>query len=127
MNYQILVNYAIILSSVYIITHIMAIIISACLIKKKYDNKLLKFLKKVINFQILFNTRVLLTPFFGLAINILLCNNDNSNRIVDDCYSETQIIFAVIIGFINLIILAELAICVFYYFVKSPFRKSMMG
>ena len=84
-----------------------------------------KYLKKLVNLQLIVGVHVFHGPLLGLAVNVLFCNAHY--RYFEDCYSEPHIICCVLAAVIVLSIVLQTCFFALFYFDTDPFSESSLG
>jgi hypothetical protein len=111
----------------YLLLQLVLIAMSCMTVVNKSTGEFAKYIKKIVNFQLIFNVKVLSGPIMAVAINVLYCQQDSPYRVGSVCYDSVHIAFCALTAIVVIIILAQVLFLGTFYFIKNPLTTSYMG
>lgn len=111
----------IVVSVGYLLLQTGLMMLSAYGILRKEVGEVYAYLRKIVNFQLLLNVKVLSGPFFGLAIKVFNCNSQEL------CKSPVHPVFTVLAAILMLSLVSQCLIVGLIYFIRNPLSGSYLA
>ena len=111
----------------YLACQIILVCISCYSILNKSTGGLAKYMKKIVNFQLIFNVKVASGPILALTVNVFYCQQNSPYKVEETCYQPIHIVYCALSAVIVLLVLVQILIFGTFYFIKNPLTTSYMG
>lgn len=70
----------------YLACQVMLVCVSCYSILNKSTGEFAKYIKKIVNFQLIFNVKVASGPILALTVNVFYCQQDSPYKVEETCY-----------------------------------------
>lgn len=111
----------------YLVSQGVLLCISAYSVLNNSTGEFAKYLKKIVNFQLILNVKVAAGPILAVAVNVFYCQSSSPYRVTGVCYEPVHIVYCVLCGIIVLLILLQVLFFGTFYFIKNPLSSSYLG
>lgn len=111
----------------YLVLQMVLLLVSIYAITRSYQSTVYEYLRKIVNYQLLFNVKVLCGPVLGLVANVIYCVSSSPYHNNQVCYSPVHLTFCIIAVIIALLFLAQVALFSTIYYIRNPLTKSCLG
>lgn len=70
----------------YLVFQVVLLSISVYSVLSKSTGEIAKYLKKIVNLQLIFNVKVAAGPILAVAVNVFYCQSSSPYRVTGVCY-----------------------------------------
>lgn len=70
----------------YLVCQVVLMCVSGYSVVGRSSGEFSKYLKKIVNFQLIFNVKVAAGPILAVAVNVLYCSSDSPYHVGGVCY-----------------------------------------